>query len=870
MTRHLLHNGALCAAGLALASLTGCGVTELGGRLDLDDGNQSVGAGVVGGSVVEADTVELRNVRGDLLASAEVAADGSFSFANIDPMPAPYIVETRVDGALTGRALGAVDLFADQRTLIAPVSAETSAEAEVFLRLAAEHGEENVDPIGVVLNVSSELAATADIDAMARGAWQAQAAWQASVEAQTGMEPSVEQMHQARLLAFADLLANLDAAADAEGERAAWAEFHTLSRGTLSVRLGLDNEQQANAAAAAALSLAAAYDGEDGGHFALALAADLAARSSFEAVAEDAEAEAEANGEARDEARGRVAAAFGLFFEAVAESREEGDIEQARLDLEAALTGEGESLLAGMLDREGEGIFDGLFDLLVDLAVAIGVDVEAFAESGDGEGAARGALDLRASVDAEVSSALSGEASDEAGEFAVESQFALSVQLGLSLSTDARGEGGEDGRTVGGVVLDGVLGLHIGASGVADGEASIEGDSVAVVRVDSDGSITLIGEGLLEGLGQFGLEIDREEFEGEDAAMFVLEVLAEGEIVGAVILEEGEIEEGGDIESAPITLESTLEALIALELAGEGQVVDRATLDAMIDDAVAGTEDGTEASLDAMAEAVLAAQVAFSSALDTTAEEMNAATAEARAELAAALSASADAAGEARDEFESDVSAAIQAALGVSADAVGEARIQAAVAFSAVVEAQSMAMDEGARAAASARAGLDAAAAVAARIEDDLEGEAQSRLDAALTVFAEAMAEAASGEEVEEAQSELRAALIGQGEASVMAALTASANFIEEGDIDRAAAAVAEAETRLRAQIAAAGELAGQADGALAGQAISQAYAEFGLEANAAVATLVAFDGLSAVDGEAVAEVLIAASAGVFGEMGAR
>ncbi len=871
MARRFIYNSGLAAGCLALASLSGCGVTELEGQLDDNQGNQSVGAGIVGGSAIQADTVELRTIRGELVATAEVAGDGSFSFGQIEPMAAPYLIETRFDGALTGRALGAVDLFADQRTLVGSVSHETSAEAEAFLRLAGEQGAENVDPIGVIINISSEMAATANLDAMADAAWQAQAAWQAAIEAETGERPSAEEMHDARILAFAELMSNLSFAADQDAEREAWAEFHTRARATIRNVLNVDTEAQATAAAAAALALASRFEGEEGGFFALALAADLAARVSQEAVAEDAEEQAESEGELRAEARARVEAAFDLFFQGVAEARDQDDVEQARLDLEAMLTGEDDSLLAGMF--EGEGLFDGLLDLMLELSAAIGLELDAFSQAEGGENASAAAIDLRSTIDAQVTGALRGEASDETADFAAESQFAISVQAGLSLSTDAQGGGEpEDGRAVGGVVLDGVLGLQLGAEGVAEGEgnASIMGDSVAVIRVGEDGSTVVIGEGELDINGTIDLLVSGAEFENEDAQMFILEVLAEGEVVGAVILEEGEVEEGGDIESAPVTLESTLEALIALELAGDGQTVDRAVLEAMIDAAVAATEDGTERSLDVMAEAVLAAQTTFEASLNTTAEEMNRITAEARAELAAALAASAESAEEARGEFEAEMGAAIQAALGVSADAVSEARLQAAVAFEAVVSAQAMAMDDSARAAADARAGLDAAAAVSAQMAGELQGEAAAQFDAAIDAFAAAVAEAESAADVEQAQDELRAALIGEGNGSVLATLTASAAFLEEGAIDGAIEGMAAAEAELRAQFDAAAELAGQADGALAGEAMAAAYADFALDAQAATAGLLAFDGLSRVDGEAVAALLVTASAGVFGELNAQ
>lgn len=867
MAHRLIKNTAL-AAGFALVA-TGCGVTELEGELDENAGNQSAGAHMHGGADIAADTVELRTIDGELIAVAEVAGDGTFSFGEVPPMQAPYLVETRFDGALTGRALGAVDLFANQRSLVSQVSAETSAEAEAFLRLAGEHGAENVDPIGVIVNISSELAATADLDTMAEAAWQAQVAWQAAIEQATGEAPDAEQLHTARMTAFAELITRLHFAFDQEEERAAWAEFHARARATIEQLLTVDSEQQATAAAAAALALTSTFEGEEGGFYALALAAELAGRASQEAVAEDAEEQAGAEGESPRAARARVEGAFEAFFEAVFRSRGEGDIEQARLDLEAALTGEQGSLLGGMLD--GEGVLAAVIDVLLEVTADLRAEVQAFSEAEGGEGAADGAAALRITVDSEVQGALGAMASDEAGAFAAESHFALSVQAGLALSTDARGgeEGGED-RAVAGVVLDGVLGLQVGASGVADGEASIMGDTAVIVRIGEDGQAVIIGEGGIAADGVISLTVDSRDIEGEEARMYVLEVLAEGEVVGAVIIEEAELEEGDGIETAPITLESTLEALVALELAGEGHTVDRAVLDAVIDDAVAGTEAGTEQSLAAMAEAALAAQTAFAAALETTAEEMNRISAEARAELAARLAASAESAEQARADYEAELSAAIQGALGASADAVSEARVQATVAFEAVVESQGMAMDEGARAAADARAGLEAAASVSAQLADDLQGQAAAQLDAAAEAFASAMADAESAVDVEQAQNDLREALIGEGQGSVLSTLTASARLLEQGAIDGAVRSMAAAEAELRAQIEAAGELAGQGDGALVGEAVARAYAEFAIEADAAVAGLVALDGLSGVDGAAVAELLVTASAGVFGEVDAR
>ncbi len=119
--------------------------------------------------------------------------------------------------------------------------------------------------------------------------------------------------------------------------------------------------------------------------------------------------------------------------------------------------------------------------------------------------------------------------------------------------------------------------------------------------------------------------------------------------------------------------------------------------------------------------------------------------------------------------------------------------------------------------------------------------------------------------DVERASDELRGSLTGAG--SVFAALTADVGVLGRGAVEGAESGVAQAEANLRAAIAVAAEAGGSAEAM--GAAMADAFADFHAQAEFATAALVALDGIGEGDNTLAAELLVAVSGSLFGEISA-
>jgi hypothetical protein len=296
------------------------------------------------------------------------------------------------------------------------------------------------------------------------------------------------------------------------------------------------------------------------------------------------------------------------------------------------------------------------------------------------------------------------------------------------------------------------------------------------VVLDVAGQVIAAVAGVADGEG-FSIDLPADMPEGTT----VLELLAEARVVGALLVERPEGDGmQADVPLPAVDAESTLEALVAVHLLGQGEGVDRNLLERLVDHAVAeGAASEGEAGVAVVAEAVLAAQLAFADALGSSVEACDEAGSEARASLEATLAAAFAAGGggiEGNDEwarFYAELRAALEATLGADAGEQADATLAATAAFEGVIDALAGG-DSGLAIAAAARARIENALCAA----EDLEGQAEdagmsdditARLHAAVEALVVATARAQDAGDAEDAGEDFEAALRGRGE-SILAA----------------------------------------------------------------------------------------------------
>ena len=359
-------------------------------------------------------------------------------------------------------------------------------------------------------------------------------------------------------------------------------------------------------------------------------------------------------------------------------------------------------------------------------------------------------------------------------------------------SDDASSDGGDAGSDDAGGDADDATDLADDVADLADGSApttgsisgrvdtgrqkSISGALVTAYRVATDGSLTaLLGDGATatttaEGLYELVIDL-ADEVEND-----VIVVAESGELEASVMLSRL-LEAASDIDSAPMTIETSIESDTYLDaLVNELFSADthtRSQLRGLITAAVADaiiTESDVSAAIGTLAESTIAAMTGFRATFDhedseTTADQLEdalAALVSAQAELDAALLNAADA-------------DAVNAALDIYADATiagfidGEVDLQDLV---AAMQSQSVAMmrhtvalDEGARNAANAGVAAIEAAALAAATEGWF-----------AVMQSEGAVEAAGMAAVQEATKELvnKVASAGQGAESIQTDIQAA------------------------------------------------------------------------------------------------
>ncbi|MEZ4468164.1 MAG: hypothetical protein R3F43_27965 [bacterium] len=647
------------------------GGSVLSGRIDSDAGNQATRAGASKQTLgVSADLVVLIAADGTEVATAVVGGDGRFRFEGVPDMAAPYLVEARAAGAMTGQVLGLLDVSGGGETPIMPISPETTAEVAAYLALTA--GDQAVDAVGLISRVSQELAAQAGAGLDGSVA-DADAAYRAALSAGAGLTVTAEALQASRIDAFARLVAALDAAADAEAEADAWGAWGVEDAAAIEAAFGADARARADAASAAGFALVAGLQGDAG----FDAAAVLATRQAGEAEEQAVDAAVAGNAQAE----GRVEAAFDAFQAALTTAADAEAVAEAHATLRAALIADADSVLAAVLAAEGESTDAVAIQALLGAQAGLGDRLQAnLAAAGQAEGMGEAVGAAVAEGQAHLGAIIQGQLGADRAAL-VAPLAALLAGFACPCEAPEEGDGAPPAlEGDGGGDFDDA-GLQAGADdAVADAPPPAEAEGSRLVILDTAGAVAAAVAGTADAEG-YAIDLPRVLAEGSA----VIEVLAEGRVIGARRLE-GDADDGGQVPG--VTAQSTVEALIAARLAREGEDVEPGLLVRLVDGAVADAAlSGGDAALDALAEAVLAAQLAFTEHLEADAAALAAATAEARADFEAAEVGQGEAAADATAAFYADVTAQIASATGASAEAQADAMVRATAAFEAVIDA---------------------------------------------------------------------------------------------------------------------------------------------------------------------------------------
>lgn len=846
--------------------------STLRGRLDVDGGNQSTRTARSKQSAgIDADAVSIVTATGEVLAEAAVEADGRFEITGLNAIEAPFMVEASLDGAVVGRVLVPVDLEQDDEMAVMPISRETSVEAMVFAGLEASG--EAIDGIGLVTHISQEMAADDDA-ALDSAVVAAQAAFIAALDARSEDDVDVEALLDARSAAFVTLSSALDAASDAEAEAAAWDEWFIAERAALELAFQVDQSAQSEARAAASLSLAIEAEANAGEpaeqHAALQLATMLSGR------AHQAALETLITGEAELEAT--VSAAFEAFFEDTRDADDLDGLVAAEANLRAALIGAGglaDYLRANLDARTGLGV-----QAVIGARAGLESTARDVFDFADGEGAqlgeavAAGHAEVQAHVDALVRGQLGGANGEASGALLGELMIHAVANPAEQLAGDV-----EMGALVEGTLTADAPACDAGAfmcgarSIVADLDATLRGigrfETAEGARlVVRDGNRTLAAVAGVAGEGGFDIELPSGE---QPDGMTTIEILSAGEVIGALLVERPAVDDGEARQLRPITIESSVEALIASTLADRGEPVDRSVIERLIDAAVARASLESEQQFDATLTAIAVAQAVQSATLDLPVDQMDSAGAEARAALEAALEGGNDDAGDAFARFYGEIQAALT---GDDAERWAWVMAQTAAAFELAVRAQG---EAGSMLAVTskARAQIEAAIAGTWAMQDRIDDASMplaidATLDEALVLLVEQTNDADNADDVELAGEDFAAGLTGSsGLLYDMSAAIADGDLVLATTLDTALAVSVQAAE------------AGEANLAAALEAALSAHSAGGANSEAMASTLAAFEAfeiflasafdnpvfseLDSADFDALATVTSMTSLGLFG-----
>ncbi|TVP56007.1 MAG: hypothetical protein EA351_09345 [Gemmatimonadales bacterium] len=321
------------------------------------EGGEAGGMMAAGQGATQASVASAGTLRGDgsldILAEAQVSADGSFRIEGVPAGRAGLVVRAESDsGEEVGRVIVHQETIAEAETSVAPINASSSLHAQVVLAI---HGG-NPHPaasaeVGLRMMTSSEAASTmaqGQVSALASAVASAQST-KAAVLASVGSELDAAARAELVLAAMVDLEQNLSAGAQFQSAHRAFVE------GTISTLIdaGVDARSLAAAEAAAATSIQTRLSSEDAVH--------------FETLRTQMRANLEARARLLAQADGGTAGVADVAAQVIAELRAGVEAAATVAELRAAVT----DTRAGTESRLTSAVVAGLPGLPIDLISSI-------------------------------------------------------------------------------------------------------------------------------------------------------------------------------------------------------------------------------------------------------------------------------------------------------------------------------------------------------------------------------------------------------------------------------------------------------------------------------------------------------------------
>lgn len=587
----------------------------ISGRTELAAGSQSIGRFGVLNWPVHGDRAQLVGADGAAILETGVDAEGRFRFEGLDEVIAPFEVQIVSDGEVRGRLISGRTLQPGEQRLLAPVSAETTVEAEVLEAVRARAT--MIDQTLLTARISAEMARHCPVDAMADALIEADLAMRLVIAERDLFAGT--QLLGLRGGTMQDLHADLFGA-EVQSERdAAFRAWHRQTNQAL-ITAGVQGDVLIHAQLAAGVAQNARLEGTCR-EASLAVASDLV-RAATAVSLERSLAELPAS-------LAHLEAAVDTHYREIDAADSHAALIESRADFDAALVG---LTLAEM--NTGE--------VAEEVALASAVALNARAD------------ELGAQMRARVNAAADGDdlavVVADAVEEMVDTLSAERVQMGtrqrayldlvlmideghpvvtpdrplvpMPVDPDPNPEGEPEPEPETVIDLDlpvydddpcrgpGAIGVPNRGDGLivaADLEAAT--DVVLFAALNGEAPVQIGAGAIADGQASVGI-VDTPP---EDALLVV--ALFEGDTLVGGRVHFDALQADGRNDVGPITVESSVEARIVLGLLARGEAVDLCLIDDLIDGAVSAaiTE---QAELDAVIDGILAAQAAQSAALD--------------------------------------------------------------------------------------------------------------------------------------------------------------------------------------------------------------------------------------------------------------
>jgi len=493
----ILASAALTASACDSGSIQGpdeTGIAVIEGHLDHDSGNQSTTPRLKGSAAGSADlqanvrVVEVNTIgaRGALtaIATAQVAADGSFRGEGLTLPSAPLIVTGKASVAAAAHVLAIIPASDADRRVSPPLSQETTVEARAFLALVVEgRAPASIDAVSLMTWISADLAASASAktDVLAKAWLKAQAAWSSAANSSDSAIPQAAA--RARLDAYAVLSVALDGAADADAEAHAWSTFMRSSTTAVQSQTSLSASVLADADAAAAMVFAHQVGAGIGAEAEAHANGVGAVISGYAAM--NAQVASQGSGTASAAIAARLEAAYDGYFTAIQGASSAKTLATATTALGVALTGRGAGRRDGaVLKIVMNGAASGSAAVSTQVeaafvataAASATFDVSAGAALAAGNGAQLGTalVNFRQATHSVVTTSFAG--TSTVGAFVTD----VAVQLG----GQARVQFGLDG------LLAGVAKLGVKVSGSLIADLGLQSGADALVTAKLTGTLT--------------------------------------------------------------------------------------------------------------------------------------------------------------------------------------------------------------------------------------------------------------------------------------------------------------------------------------------------------------------------------------------